>query len=119
MAEARNQDEAARVAKTIAQSFLVKTALHGGDANWGRILAALGRAGVAIDTARISLYLGEHCVFRKGELAPEYSEAQGAAVFSSSEVHIRILLGQGSATFCAWTADLGEEYVRINADYRS
>lgn len=117
--DARNEEEAHRVATTIAQSLLVKTALHGGDANWGRILAAAGRAGVALDSQRISLHLGQHCVFSNGGVPPEYSDSQAAAVFSSPEVGIRVGLGQGQAQACVWTAGLSADYVRMNASYRS
>ena len=116
---ARNEEEANRVAQTVAQSLLVKTALHGGDANWGRILAAAGRAGVAIDSQKISLHLGRHCVYKDGQPADGYREEQGAAVFSSPEALVRIALGQGAASAYVWTTGLSADYVRINADYRS
>jgi len=110
--------EADRVARTISESPLVKTALHGGDPNWGRILAAAGRSGVAIDPDRVGIWIGEVWVAENGQ-AREYSEDQAHAAMTADPVHIRVHLGQGSASGWMWTCDLTHGYVDINAHYRS
>ncbi len=112
--------ECRRVAYTIAHSPLVKTAFFASDPNWGRILAAVGRAdmeGLSIDT--VSIYLDDVCIVRHGALAAEYTEACGQAVMSQAEITVRVLLGRGDASARIWTTDLSYEYVRINADYRT
>ena len=99
---------------------LVKTALSASDPNWGRILAAVGRAGIEdLDVERVSLYLGDVCIARNGMLAPGYTEAQGQAEMNKPEILITVDLGRGDARETVWTSDLSEEYVRINASYRS
>ena len=110
--------EADRVARTIAESPLVKTALHGGDPNWGRILAAAGRSGVAIDPDRIGIWIGEIWVAEDGQ-AREYGEDQAHAAMTADPVRIRVHLGLGSASGWMWTCDLTHGYVDINAHYRS
>jgi glutamate N-acetyltransferase/amino-acid N-acetyltransferase len=115
-------------ANTIATSPLVKTAFFGGDANWGRILAAVGRAGIAVDPARADLYIdgGPDTHSRLGELqlvaggTPlPYSEAQATAIFAQPEIDVRVELGLGDGAATVWTSDLSYEYVRINGDYRT
>ncbi|MFW6350665.1 MAG: bifunctional glutamate N-acetyltransferase/amino-acid acetyltransferase ArgJ [Thiohalospira sp.] len=116
----RDEAECEQVAFTIAHSPLVKTALFAGDPNWGRILAAVGRAGVeALDLTGVTIHLGEVCIVRGGEPAAEYTEEQGAAVMAQPEVTIRVALGRGDAQATVWTSDLSYDYVRINAEYRS
>ena len=110
--------EADRVARTIAESPLVKTALHGGDPNWGRILAAAGRSGVAIDPDRVGIWIGEIWVAENGQ-AREYSEEQAHEAMTADPVRIRVDLGQGSAFGWMWTCDLTHGYVDINAHYRT
>jgi glutamate N-acetyltransferase/amino-acid N-acetyltransferase len=117
---AASQRDAREVAYTVAHSPLVKTAFFASDPNWGRILAAAGRAGIGnLDVDRVSIHLNDVCVVRQGGLAPEYTEARGAAVMRESEITIRIDLGAGSARDVVWTCDFSYDYVRINADYRS
>jgi len=115
---ARSAAEADRVARTIAESPLVKTALHGGDPNWGRILAAAGRSGVEIDPDRVSIWIGEVWVSENGQ-ARAYSEDEAHAAMMTDPVRIRVDLGQGSGFGWMWTCDLTHGYVDINAHYRS
>ena len=118
--EARDRDEARRVADTIAHSPLVKTALFASDPNWGRILAAVGRAGVAgLDIEAVRLWLGDTCLVRQGGRDPEYTEAAGQAAMAGSEILIRVALGRGTASTRVLTCDLSYDYVRINAEYRT
>lgn len=115
-----NSKEALRIAYTIAHSPLVKTALFASDANWGRILAAVGRSGVRdMDVEKINLYLDDVCIAENGARAAGYTEAAGSAVMAQSELTIRVDMGRGSASETVWTTDLSHEYVTINADYRS
>jgi glutamate N-acetyltransferase / amino-acid N-acetyltransferase len=112
--------ECLQVAYAIAESPLVKTALSASDPNWGRILAAVGRAGLnALDVSRIDIYLGDVAIVYQGGLAPTYTEAQGQAVMNQEDITLRVELARGDAQEQVWTADLSEEYVRINASYRS
>jgi glutamate N-acetyltransferase/amino-acid N-acetyltransferase len=115
---ARTAADADRVARTVAESPLVKTALHGGDPNWGRMLAAVGRAGVPLDVSRVSLFIGDVHV-AEGGAARDYVEAQAAAAMQEDPVRLRIRLGEGEATGWIWTSDLSHGYVDINAHYRS
>jgi len=118
--EGVDADECLQVAYTIAQSPLVKTALYAGDPNWGRILAALGRAGVPeLDLQRVSLFLDEVCIARHGARAAEYTEEDGQRVMARDALTIRVVLGRGEAAEQVWTCDLSCDYVRINAEYRS
>ena len=108
------------VAYTIAHSPLVKTALFAGDPNWGRILAAVGRAPVeTLLLDRVTIFLDEVCIVRAGERAEDYREEDGQRVMSRPEVTIRVDLGQGEAEADLWTCDLSYDYVRINAEYRT
>ena len=115
---AGNGSEADRIARTVAESSLVKTALHGGDPNWGRILAAAGRSGVALDVARVDIFIGEVWV-AEGGAARAYDEAVAAAAMREDPVRIRLRLNAGSASGWIWTCDLTHGYVDINAHYRS
>jgi glutamate N-acetyltransferase/amino-acid N-acetyltransferase len=115
---ARTAAEADRVARTVAESPLVKTALHGGDPNWGRVLAAAGRSGVDIEADRLSIWIGDVWVAENGH-ARTYSEDLAHAAMTADPVRIRIHLGQGSASGWMWTCDLTHGYVDINAHYRS
>jgi glutamate N-acetyltransferase/amino-acid N-acetyltransferase len=113
-------DECRRVAYTVAHSPLVKTAFFASDPNWGRILAAVGRAGVAaLDVTRVSIFLDDVCIVRDGERASTYTEADGAAVMRHQDITVRIDLGRGTQQARIWTSDLSYDYVRINAEYRS
>ena len=115
-----NRDECLDVAYAIAHSPLIKTALFASDPNWGRILAAVGYAGVPdLDVERIDVYLDDLCITRNGGRAEEYTEEQGARVMAQAEITIRIELGRGTVSETIWTTDLSHEYVRINAEYRT
>ena len=108
------------VGYAVAHSPLIKTALFASDPNWGRILAAVGRAGVAqLDVSLIDVFLGEVCIASKGCRAASYTEEQGAAVMAKEEITIRIELGRGGCSETIWTTDLSHEYVKINAEYRT
>jgi glutamate N-acetyltransferase/amino-acid N-acetyltransferase len=125
---AASDGEAHRAANTIATSPLVKTAFFGSDANWGRILAAVGRAGIQVDPARCSLYvaggaslaerLPELQLVARGMPLP-YAEADAAARFAQPEIDVRVDLGLASGAATVWSCDLSHEYVSINGDYRS
>jgi glutamate N-acetyltransferase / amino-acid N-acetyltransferase len=117
---ARDRLEARRVAETVASSPLVKTALFASDPNWGRILAAVGRAGVTdfmID--RVDVAVNGVEIVSSGGRAPGYTEADGQKAFAADELDIVIDLARGSAEYCKYTCDFSYDYVRINADYRS
>jgi glutamate N-acetyltransferase/amino-acid N-acetyltransferase len=108
------------VAYTVAHSPLVKTAFFASDPNWGRILAAVGRAPVErLDFSKLAIHLNDVCVVRQGAPDKDYTEARGIAVMRLPEILIRIDLGAGNATARIWTSDFSDEYVRINAEYRS
>ncbi|NOX08963.1 MAG: bifunctional glutamate N-acetyltransferase/amino-acid acetyltransferase ArgJ [Gammaproteobacteria bacterium] len=112
--------ECLAVADAIAHSPLVKTALFASDPNWGRILAAVGRADVdGLDIATVDLYLGNVRIIRGGDPDPDYSEEQGQHVMSQNEITIRVELGRGEVEESMWTCDFSYDYVRINAEYRS
>jgi glutamate N-acetyltransferase/amino-acid N-acetyltransferase len=118
--EARDASEARRVADTIAHSPLVKTALFASDPNWGRILAAVGRAGVeGLDIAGVRIWLGDVRIVSRGARDPDYTETAGQAVMEETEISIRVALGRGSAAVRVLTCDLSYDYVRINAEYRT
>jgi glutamate N-acetyltransferase / amino-acid N-acetyltransferase len=112
--------EARQVAYAIANSPLVKTAMFAGDANWGRIVMAIGKAGVAgLDPARVGVALDDVILLANGEPHPEYREARGAAVVARPEFRIGVELGRGDARARVWTCDFSYEYVKINAEYRT
>ena len=116
----RDEAECEQVAYTIAHSPLVKTALFASDPNWGRILAAVGRAGVAaLDLEALSIFLGDVCIVRDGGRAADYSEEQGQAVMDHDEITIRVELARGEAEAVLWSCDFSYDYVRINAEYRT
>jgi glutamate N-acetyltransferase/amino-acid N-acetyltransferase len=118
--QALSEGDAREVAYCIAHSPLVKTALFASDPNWGRILAAIGRARVdGLDIERIDLYLGTTCLLKSGLPDPAYTEAKGQAAMSDEELTIRVNLNQGSEDARIWTTDLSYDYVKINAEYRS
>lgn len=115
-----NRDECLDVGYAVAHSPLIKTALFASDPNWGRILAAVGRAGVPdLDVERIDVYLDDVCITRSGGRAEEYTEEQGARIMAQAEISIRIDLARGDFQETLWTTDLSHEYVRINAEYRT
>ncbi len=116
----KNSDECKRIAKSIAHSPLVKTAFFASDPNLGRILAAVGYAGIEdLDSGKVQLWLDDVWVAKDGGRHPDYQEAQGQAVMKKTEITVSVDLGRGNATETVWTCDLSHEYVSINADYRS
>jgi glutamate N-acetyltransferase/amino-acid N-acetyltransferase len=113
-------EECRKIAYSIAHSPLVKTAFFASDPNLGRILAAIGYAGVDdLDVSKLDLYLDDVWVAKNGGRNPEYREEFGQRVMKQSEILVRVTLGRGSASATVWTCDLSHEYVTINADYRS
>jgi glutamate N-acetyltransferase/amino-acid N-acetyltransferase len=118
--DAQDEDEAHRVAKTIAHSPLVKTAFFASDPNWGRILAAVGRAGCEnFEIDRVSIWLGDVRIVSQGGRDVDYLEAKGAAVMAQDDITIRVALGRGPASQTVLTCDFSYDYVRINAEYRT
>ena len=117
---AADEREAAQVGYQIAHSPLVKTAFFASDPNLGRILAAVGNAGIAdLDQTRVQLHLNEVWVARDGGRHPDYREEDGQRVMKGAEIVVRVELGRGNARAVVWTCDLSHDYVSINADYRS
>jgi glutamate N-acetyltransferase/amino-acid N-acetyltransferase len=115
-----NVEECRKIAYSIAHSPLVKTAFFASDPNLGRILAAVGYAGVDdLDVSKIDLYLDDVWVAKQGGRNPDYKEADGQRVMQQSEITVRVKLARGPATATVWTCDLSHDYVSINADYRS
>jgi len=118
--QALTDEEAVRVGKTIAHSPLVKTAFFASDPNWGRILAAVGRAGVEnMVLEDVQLYLDDVCIVRNGGRADDYTEEAGQRVMNQQEITVTVKLGRGSAVQEVLTCDLSYEYVKINAEYRT
>jgi len=115
---AATRSDARRAAKAIANSLLVKTAIHGGDPNWGRLIAVAGRAGVEFQLSRAAVVIGSIVLFKDGrphdEAAPD-----AAAYLTGRNIDVSVDLGAGQASSTVWTCDLSAEYVRINADYRT
>jgi glutamate N-acetyltransferase/amino-acid N-acetyltransferase len=116
--KARTEQQADAIARAIALSPLVKTALAGADPNWGRILSACGNAGVAFDPARTDIYINRIRVCRKGGAA-EFDEAAATRELSGRQVVLRVVLNQGKEEARFWTCDFTEDYIRINASYRT
>jgi glutamate N-acetyltransferase / amino-acid N-acetyltransferase len=116
---AETEDAARAIAKSIANSPLVKTALAGEDPNWGRIVMAVGKAGEAADRDKLAIRFGDIAVAKDGEVAPTYQEAAGAAYMKRAEIEITVDVGVGEGRATVWTCDLTKEYITINADYRS
>ncbi|AMK76317.1 MULTISPECIES: bifunctional glutamate N-acetyltransferase/amino-acid acetyltransferase ArgJ [Methylomonas] len=118
--QARDSAEAVQVAKTIAHSPLVKTAFFASDPNWGRILAAVGRAGVEnMDLDKIEIYLGTVCIVENGGRAHSYTEHDGQRVMNQEEIVVTVRLGRGAASEEVLTCDFSYDYVKINAEYRT
>lgn len=116
--DAATEADAAKAARAVASSSLVKTALYGEDANWGRILAAIGTAGIAFDPARVEISFGDVPILRRNYVI-DFSEEQAKDVLSRKDIVITISLGAGTASALFWTCDLSKEYVAINANYRT
>ena len=118
--QGRDIDECLAVAYTIAHSPLVKTALFASDPNWGRIVMAIGRAGVtALEVEGVNVFLGDVCIVQGGGAAASYTEAAGQAIMDREDITIRVELGRGDAAETVWTSDLSHDYVTINAEYRT
>jgi glutamate N-acetyltransferase/amino-acid N-acetyltransferase len=107
--------QAQSVCKTIAHSMLVKTALFGGDANWGRIMAAVGRSGVPVDPLNCSLHVGNVRVFQNGRPEPNLSERELTDIMKKSDITLLVSLGTGTSSGQVFTCDLSVDYVSINA----
>ena len=116
---AADEDDAKRVAFSIANSPLVKTAVAGEDPNWGRIVMAVGKSGAQADRDKLSIWFGKTQVAQNGQVAPDYVEADAAAHMKRDEVDISVDLGLGTFGTVVWTCDLTAQYIAINADYRS
>ena len=115
---ARTRAEAKQVAMSVGKSSLVKTAIYGQDANWGRIVCAVGYSGVAIEPDCVRVWLGDLELVRNG--APyDVNEERASEILAQPDIDIRIDLGQGDAQATIWTCDLSHEYVNINAHYRT
>ena len=118
--EAKTEQEALQVAYTVAESPLVKTALFASDPNWGRLLAAIGRAGIeGLDVDKVSLSLNNVLIAEQGCRAASYTEQQGVAAMAAEDINIVIKLARGEQQVTVWTSDLSHDYVRINAEYRT
>ena len=118
--QSQSKHDARTLAYTVAHSPLVKTALFASDSNWGRILAAVGRAPLSyFDIDKVDIYLGDVCLIEKGLPHVDYSESKGQAEMEKEDIHIRIILNSGEHSATIWTTDLSYDYVKINAEYRS
>jgi glutamate N-acetyltransferase/amino-acid N-acetyltransferase len=116
---AESDRSAHRIAMSIANSPLVKTAIAGEDANWGRVVMAVGKAGEPADRDRLAIWFGDVRVAVEGARDPDYDEAEASAVMKRDEVTVRADLGIGDGSARVWTCDLTKAYVEINGDYRS
>jgi len=110
---------AKRVGMSIANSPLVKTAIAGEDANWGRIVMAVGKAGEPAERDKLSVWMGPYLLAEQGQIAADYTEDMGAAYMKQDEIHIKVDLGIGEGAATIYTCDLTHGYIDINADYRS
>ena len=118
--DGKDEAECRKVAYAIAHSPLIKTAFFASDPNLGRILAAIGYAGIDdLDVSNMELYLGDVLVAEKGGRAASYQEAQGVAIMKEADILVRVVLNRGNADATVWTCDFSYDYVKINADYRS
>jgi glutamate N-acetyltransferase/amino-acid N-acetyltransferase len=115
---AGRESDARQVARTVANSLLVKTAIHGADPNWGRILAASGRAGVPFDPMKAVVHVGDVLLFENG-LPHDDAAPQAAEYLRGETIRIDVNLGAGHGEATVWTCDLSAEYVRINGEYRT
>jgi len=115
-----SEAECLQVAYTIAHSPLVKTALFASDPNWGRLLAAIGRAGISgLDVDKVALLINGVLIAEGGCRAASYTEEQGVAAMAPGDIEIEVRLQRGDDSATVWTSDLSYDYVRINAEYRS
>jgi glutamate N-acetyltransferase / amino-acid N-acetyltransferase len=117
---AKSADEAEKAAKALSNSLLVKTAVFGEDPNWGRIASTIGASGIECDAKTLTITFGDVCVYNKGEiLFDKEMESKAATVMKQDEFKILCDIGLGDGNFVAYGCDLGYEYVKINADYRT
>ena len=116
---ASSSEDAEKVARTIAESPLVKTALFGEDPNWGRVFAAAGRAGVEFDPEAVTLFIGDVIIAKDGRGTGKDAEGDAARIMAGAEFEITLEIGHGSGQATVYTSDLSDEYVHINADYRT
>lgn len=117
---AKNKKQATKVAKMLSNSLLVKTALFGEDANWGRIAASIGASGIKCDESKLSISFGDITLYNKGRiLSDKENEAKAKKVLQQDEIKITCDLGVGEGSFVAYGCDLGYEYIKINSDYRT
>lgn len=116
---AQTEREAELIARAIANSPLVKTAIAGGDPNWGRILSAAGASGAPLNPASVHISLNGTTVCRRGQAAPFDEAVLQAALRAARQVQIHLNVGRGRASVCFWTCDLTEQYIHINASYRT
>ncbi len=114
-----SDESAFRIAQSIANSPLVKTAIAGEDANWGRVVMAVGKAGEPADRDRLSIAFGDHVLAENGERASSYDEAATSAYMKNEELELRVGLGLGSGSATVYTCDLTHGYIDINGSYRS
>ncbi|MBD3646950.1 MAG: bifunctional glutamate N-acetyltransferase/amino-acid acetyltransferase ArgJ, partial [Pseudomonadales bacterium] len=115
----KKADDCLKIAYAIANSPLMKTAIYAGDANWGRIVMAIGKAGVDADIDKLDVWLGDVCLMRGGEKDHDYTEEAGSGVMAREDITITVDLNAGDASETVWTSDFSHEYVRINAEYRT
>jgi glutamate N-acetyltransferase/amino-acid N-acetyltransferase len=113
----RSRDEARQIAQTIADSALVKTAIAGGDPNWGRIVSAAGYAGVKFDPTKVDLAINGHSIYRQGAPVAFDARTVSQSIKASRETDVALTLGEGSESITFWTSDLTVDYVKFNADY--
>ena len=116
---AKSDDSARKIGLAVANSPLVKTAIAGEDANWGRIVMAVGKSGEKADRDKLSIKIGGVTITEKGQRRPNYDEAPVAAHIRGQDVRIAVDVGVGKASARVWTCDLTHRYIEINADYRS
>ena len=117
--DCKSEDDAKKIGFSIANSALVKTAIAGGDPNWGRIIMAIGKAGVAINFDRLSIKLGDVSIIQNGKISSNYNEQQASNYMRNDNIDIVVSIFNGSKNFTVYTMDLTKKYIDINADYRS
>ena len=116
---ANSYSDAKNVALSIANSPLVKTAIAGEDANWGRIIMAIGKSKVKLDQDKLSLKFGKYLILKKGKLKKNYNESLISKYLKNNEIQLKVDLNNGKFFSKVWTCDLTKKYIEINADYRS
>ena len=117
--DCKTEDDAKKIAFSICNSPLVKTAISGEDPNWGRLIMAIGKANIKINFKKLEIKLGELKIIEKGDISQKYKEQEAAEYMKNEKIDIEIIIGQGSKKFTSYTMDLSKEYIEINSDYRS